>query len=165
MNKGALGVDIGNVIIEHRHIMDAVDETLWHEKYSTIPAVDNMFECLKKLNDEKFHGDIFLVSKLKVEHDSRTLAWLKNNDFFKRTGIKPENLLFCRERSEKVKLCEDNNIKYFIDDRLEVLGHMIGHIPNLYLFNPDPEEVAEFKQFLPRVTPVKTWQELYDLIR
>jgi hypothetical protein len=165
MKKDALGVDIGNVIIEHRYILNTTDETLWHEKYSTIPAVENMFDCLKKLNNEKFHGNIFLVSKLKIEQDERTLAWLKNNEFFEKTGINPKNLLFCRERSEKVKLCVDNNIKYFIDDRLEVLSHMVGYVPNLYLFNPDPEEVAEFKQFLPKVTVVNSWLELLDLIK
>jgi hypothetical protein len=162
MENEALGVDIGNVIIEHRHIMDTTDETLWHERYSTLPPVENMFESLRKLNDEIFHGNIFLISKLKEEHDTRTLAWLKDNDFFRKTNILPENVLFCRERSEKVKLCEENNIKYFIDDRLEVLSHMIGHVPKLYLFNPNPEEVAEFKQFLSKVIVVKKWSDLID---
>jgi hypothetical protein len=164
MKNESLGVDIGNVIIEHRYIIDTTDETLWHERYSTLPAVENMFECLKKLSDEKFHGNIFLVSKLKEEHDTRTLAWLRDNDFFKKTNIPLENVLFCRERSEKVKLCEENNIKYFIDDRLEVLSYMIGCVPNLFLFNPDPKEVTEFKQFLPKVKQIGNWSELFDAI-
>jgi len=131
MKIPVLGVDIGNVIIEHRHIMDTMDETLWNEKYSELPAVTGVFESLKKLNDEIFHGNIYLVSKLKEEQDKRTLAWLKDNKFFEKTGFDPKNLFFCRERVDKEKICRENNITHFVDDRLEVLSHMIGVVPNL----------------------------------
>lgn len=165
MKKYVLGVDIGNVIIEHRNIIDTTDETLWNEKYSTVPPADNVFECLKKLNEEKFHGNIFLVSKLKEEHDRRTLAWLKDNHFFEKTGINPENLHFVRERKDKDVVCQKLGITHFIDDRLEVLSHMIETTPNLYLFNPNSKEVEEFKQFLPNVIVMKNWKEVLEKIK
>ena len=164
MKNGALGVDIGNVIINNRPFAGINDETIWNEKYSTIQAADDVFDCLKKLNEGKFKNNIYLVSKLKIEHDSRTLAWLRDNKFFERTGINPENLFFCRERSEKERICRENNIAYFIDDRLEVLSYMVGVVPNLYLYQPDEKEVAEFKQFLPEVKQVESWNEFFDLI-
>ena len=165
MKKEALGVDIGNVIIDHRQILDVNDESIWNERHSTIPAATDVFDCLKKLNEGRFKGNIFLVSKLKVEHDNRTLAWLKDNKFFEKTGIKPENLFFCRERSDKERICRENGITHFIDDRLEVLSYMVDVIPNLYLFSPDSEEVDEFKQFLPKVTKVESWLEVFGLIK
>lgn len=164
MKKPILGVDIGNVIIDHRGIMDTADESWWKEKYSTIPPAEDVFDCLRDLNKNKFKDGIFLVSKLKEEHDSRTLAWLKDNKFFEKTGISPEHLFFCRERSDKVKICKKNNITHFIDDRLEILGYMVNQIPNLYLFDPDPEEVEEFKQFLPKVVPVRSWRDFMGKI-
>ena len=62
MNTEALGVDIGNVIIDHRQA-DSNDKVLYEERYSTIPASIGVFDCLRKLNDEKFYGNIFLISK------------------------------------------------------------------------------------------------------
>lgn len=165
MKNEALGVDIGNVIIDCRSITNTEDETLWNEKFSNVPPAEGVFECLKKLNEEKFHGAIFLVSKLKEEQDDRTLKWLKDNKFFEKTGIKPENLILCRDRSEKEKICRERNVTHFIDDRLEVLSYMVDKVPNLYLFQPDPAEVEEFKQFLPKVTLVKNWMELFNLIK
>jgi hypothetical protein len=165
MKKEALGVDIGNVIINHRPIMDIVDETFWKEKYSTIPAEDDVFECLRKLNSDRFQGNVFLISKLKEEHENRTLLWLKDNKFFEKTGIKPENMFFCRERSDKDRICRENNISYFVDDRLEVLSYMIGNVPNLFLFRPDTKEVAEFNQFLPDVIRFESWRELFEKIK
>ena len=44
-----------------------LDEAIWKEKYSELPATENVFECLKQLNEDKFKGNIYLVSKLKDE--------------------------------------------------------------------------------------------------
>ena len=158
-----LGVDIGNVIINHR-LTDKSDETLHEERYSTIPATEGVFDAIKKLNDEKFHGNIFLISKCTEWAQEKILAWLEDNDFYIKTGVKKENVFFCRERSEKDKICKDNGINYFVDDRLEVLSHMTETVPNLFLYQPKQEEVDEFKEFLPKVTRVESWEEILEKI-
>jgi len=165
MKKEALGVDIGNVITDHRPVKDIKDESFWRDKYSTIPASKGVFEYLKKLNSGKFRDNIFLVSRAKEEHEKRILTWLVDNDFYNKTGIKPKNVFFCRERHEKERICRENNITYFVDDRLEVLSHMVGKIPHLFLFQPDPQEVEEFKQFLPNVIGVGSWEEIMEKIK
>jgi len=162
--KQALGIDIGNVIINHR-LTDKNDKTLHEERYSTIPASLDVYDSIKKLNDEKFHGDIFLISKCTEWAQVKILMWLKDNDFYGKTGVKQENVLFCRERHEKDKICRDNNIAYFIDDRLEVLSHMIDNVPHLYLFQPDQTEIDEFKEFLPKITRVESWKEVVENIK
>jgi regulator of replication initiation timing len=141
----AMGIDIGNVIINFR-LTDKNDKILYEEHYSTIPATEGVFDAVKKLNDEKFHGNIF-------------------NDFYAKTGVKPENVLFCRERHEKDKICKDNNIKYFIDDRLEVLSHMVNTAPHLFLYQPDQAEIDEYRQFLPKVIRVESWAEVVQKIK
>jgi hypothetical protein len=163
MKKDALGVDIGNVIIDHR-LMDKGKSDEWQEKYLASPPVDGVFESLKTLNKQKFKGNIFLVSKCRGEAESLIKTWFTKYDFFNRTGIKPENVFFCRERADKEKICQENNIAHFIDDRLEVLSHMVGVIPNLYLFQPDEKEVAVFKQFLPQVLRVENWSQVMNEI-
>lgn len=158
-----LGVDIGNVIINHR-LTDKSDKTLHEERYSTIVAAEGVFDAIKKLNDEKFHGNIFLISKCTEWAQEKILAWLEDNDFYTKTEVKKENVFFCRERSEKDKICKDNGINYFIDDRLEVLSHMTETVPNLFLYQPKQEEVDEFKEFLPKVTRVESWEEILEKI-
>jgi len=160
----ALGIDIGNVIINHR-LTDKDDKTLHEERYSTIPAAEGVFDAVKKLNDEKFHGNIFLISKCTLWAQEKILAWLKDNDFYTKTDVKPENVFFCRERHEKDKICKDNNITYFIDDRLEVLSHMVETAPNLFLYQSDQAEIDEYRHFLPKVTRVESWAEVVEKIK
>ena len=160
----ALGIDIGNVIINHR-LTDKDDKTLHEERYSTIPVSEGAFDAIKKLNDDKFHGNIFLISKCTPWAQEKILAWLKDNNFYEKTGVKPENVFFCRKRSEKDKICKDNNITYFIDDRLEVLSHMIETVPHMFLYQPNQSEIDEFKQFLPKVTKVESWADIVEKIK
>ena len=163
MKKEALGIDIGNVIINYR-LTDKDDKSLWEERYSTIPASEGMYEAIRELNEEKFHRNIFLVSKCTIWARDKILAWLKDNDFYTKTGVNPKNIFFCRERHEKDKICKDNNITYFIDDRLEVLSHMVKTAPNLFLYQPAQAEIDEYMQFLPKVTRVESWAEVLEKI-
>jgi len=85
--------------------------------------------------------------------------------FYTKTGVKPENVFFCREKHEKDKICKDNNITHFIDDRLEVLSHMVETASNLFLYQPDQAEIDEYRQFLPQVTRVESWAEVVEKIK
>jgi carboxypeptidase C (cathepsin A) len=160
--KCALGVDIGNVIINHR-LTDPEDKTLHKERYSTIPATKGAFVALKKLNDY-FAGEVYLISKCTEWAQEKILAWLLDNDFYSKTGISENNVRFVRERHEKDAVCQSLGITHFIDDRLEVLSHMTASTPYLFLFQPDPVEVERFRQFLPRVAVVVGWDSVIDKI-
>jgi len=161
MNKEVLGVDIGNVIIDHR-LIDRNDEDFLENRYSEIPAMEGVFDCLRKLNDSKFHGDIFLVSKGTTWAQEKVLVWFLDHDFYNKTGINLKNVFFCQDRAEKEKICRDNNVTHFVDDRLEVLGYMVGVVPNLFLLKPDLGEVEKYKEFLSKVVKVEGWNEIVD---
>jgi hypothetical protein len=164
-SKKALGVDIGNVIINHRNyqIADSNGREIHEENYSAIPAADGAFGALKKLNGY-FDGKVYLISKCTEWAEERILKWLDDNDLYSRTGIDSKNVHFVRERHEKDAACRKLGITHFIDDRLEVLSHMIKSTPNLYLFMPDEREVEEFKEFLPKVKVVTDWEEALAVI-
>ena len=131
--KQALGVDIGNVIINHR-LSDPEDKTLHEERYSTIPSTEGVFVSLKTLNDH-FDGEVYLLSKCTEWAQEKILPWLTDNDFYTKTGIKPENVHFVRERHEKDAVCQRLGITHFVDDRLEVLSHMVESSPHLFLYH------------------------------
>ncbi len=157
-----LGVDIGNVIINNR-LNDPevvkVDEAV----YASFPPSEGVFESLKTLNDY-FDGEVYLISKCTEWAQIQILAWLKAHDFYTKTGIKPEHVNFVRQRNEKDAVCIKLGVTHFVDDRLEVLGYMVESTSNLILFQPDQEEVKEFKQFLPKVTVANDWNEVVKQI-
>ena len=160
--KDALGIDIGNVIINHR-LTDKNDTTLHEERYSTIPAAEGVFEAVNTLN-KKFESRVFLISKCTEWAEEKILAWLIDNNFYEKTGLNPKNVFFCRERHEKDRICKENNITYFIDDRLEVLSHMVNTAQHLFLYQPDSAEIDEYRQFLPKVAIVESWKEILKVI-
>ena len=163
MRVFCLGVDIGNVIIDHKAV--GTNNKIEYEiDYSNIPAVKNAFEVLRELNKIKFGLNIHLISKCTPWAQTKILNWLKHNKFFIKTGIKPQNVHFCRERNEKQKICADFGITHFIDDRLEVLSYLIGKVPNLYLFRPDQKEIAQFKSYLSNVCVVSNWLDILTKI-
>lgn len=160
--KQVLGVDIGNVIINHR-LSDPNDKTLHEERYSTIPATDDAFNALKILNDY-FKGEVYLISKCTQWAEEKILTWLKDNNFYSKTGINANNIYFVRELHEKDAVCRKLGVTHFIDDKLEVLSHMIKSTPYLFLFQPYQDEVNEFEEFVSKVTIVNTWNQVIEKI-
>ncbi len=161
--RKAVGVDIGNVIINHR-LSDPNDKKLHEDRYSTIPATSGAFEALKTLNDY-FIGQVYLISKCTEWAQEKILTWLVDNNFYEKTGINPKNVYFVRERHEKDGVCRRLGITHFVDDRLEVLSHMIESTPHLFLFEPDKDEINEFEEFLLKVTVVNNWKEVVGKIK
>ncbi|MDR3548566.1 MAG: hypothetical protein P4M11_09950 [Candidatus Pacebacteria bacterium] len=137
---------------------------LYNERYSSIPATAGVFESLKYLNDARFAGAIFLISKCNPWAQEKILIWLQDNDFYKKTGISEKNVLFCRERHEKAEICVAIGVTCFIDDRLEVLAAMESKVPHLFLYEPDQAETDQYRRFLPMVTVVENWAEVVEQI-
>ena len=161
MKNTALGVDIGNVIINNR-LNDK--EKLDEKGYAALPFVEGAFDALKELNTQ-FKNEVFLISKCTEWAQGQILNWLETHDFYTKTGISAKNVYFVRERHEKDAVCKKLGITHFIDDRLEVLSHMTETVPHLILFQPDQSEVDEFVKFLPKVTRVEDWEEVIKKIK
>lgn len=160
--KKALGVDIGNVIINNRlndPEVNKVDETV----YAAFPPSEGVFEALKTLNSY-FDDEVYLLSKCTEWAQEQILLWLKAHDFYAKTGIKQESVYFVRQRHEKDGVCRKLGITHFVDDRLEVLSHMVESTPNLILFQPDKDEINKFEEFLGKVTVVNSWAEVVEKI-
>jgi hypothetical protein len=157
MNELALGVDIGGVIIGK--VDDNTDTSFLSNIYLQTKAISGAFDALRQLVEKRFGKRVFLVSKCRRLGHDRTFRWLEYHCFYEATGIDPANVRVCRERSDKARICEELGITHFVDDRLEVLGHLT-QVKNLYLFQPSPEEVEQFSHFLTRVCWVNSWEEI-----
>lgn len=161
--KPVLGLDVGGVI--HDWIrFNGSELDFGGPLYQKMPALEDAFESIAILNTESvFAGNIHLISRSK-EGPERTLAWLSAQNFWEKTGIPESHFNDCAEREDKRMICARNNVTHFVDDRAEVLGHLVGTVPHLYLFQGRADEKEKFKEFLPSFTEVSSWKELLPLL-
>jgi hypothetical protein len=132
-----LGVDIGRVIITPDDTRDADTSFLRGSEADALHTPPNAgaFEALAVLT-EAFDGRVWLVSKCGPKIERRSRAWLDHHSFFARTGVSDRNLRFCRERRDKALHCTRLAITHFVDDRADVMRHLTGLVPWLFLFGP-----------------------------
>jgi hypothetical protein len=73
-------------------------------------------------------------------------------------------VLFCRQRHEKAAICRELGLTHFIDDRLEVLSHLLGYGSPSLPFPVASRHVDRFRRFLPHVRMINQWSELVDAL-
>lgn len=162
MSESILGVDVGGVILDFVPHMNT-ERSFDGDNYLNTPDVSGAVDALASLNKGKFAGRIFLVSRFKYD-DRRIREWLAHIDFYSRTGIPESHLYPCKERHEKEEIVRKLKVTHFVDDRAEVLSHMIGTVPHLYLFQGLDEDRAAFAHMREKMTFVQDWDQLARLL-
>lgn len=158
-----IGVDIGGVIIKEIKAEGGLAHI--DENFLEVPPVEGAFQGVAELVRVFGPENVFLISKARVEVQGNCRQWLAHYQFFDETGVLEENLHFCLERSGKRELCKQLLITHFIDDKLEVLSHVLDFVLRLYLFRSTPAEYVGFEDALPRVIVCNEWHELVALIK
>ncbi len=158
-----LGLDFGGVILDFIRYNDT-DLSFKGDNYLNTPEVARAIESVKKLNEAKFKGNIYIVSRHGPEGPKRILEWIHHKNFFEITGIPEDHFYPCAERHEKEGIVRKLGITHFVDDRAEVLGHMVGVVPHLYLFQNLAENKEEFSHIRDQMTFVESWDELMPLL-
>ena len=153
--KECLGIDVGGVIIKK---IDDSKDTSFDKDFLMTPEVHGAVESIRRIIDIRFGSNVYLISKCGPEVQALTRRWLEAH-FFEKTGLSPNNVFFCLKREQKKEICDALGVTHFIDDRLEVLSHLVA-VDNLYLFQPVQAEVQKFSQHLDRVNIVNSWEEL-----
>lgn len=146
-----LGIDIGRVIIapgqgsEDTSFIGGSDAAALATEpcAGALPAIAQL--------SRRSAGRVWLVSKCGTRVQGRSLAWLAHWRFHETTGVPTGNVHFCKLRHEKRGICDALGITHFIDDRVDVLTHLVGLVPNLFLFGPrrPGEAIPEFTQWCP----------------
>lgn len=165
MGTKIIGVDVGGVIMDRAN--DDTDTSFFGDNYLLTTATEGAFAALRTLVDATRGEDgacrVFIVSKCGRVIQAKTLAWMSYHRFHEATGIPRENVRFCRKRHEKAPICAELGITDFVDDRLEVLGHL-ATVPGKYLFRPDPSEVARHSYASAGVRTIWSWDEVVAYI-
>ena len=155
-----LGIDIGRVIIGAADSSGSADTSFIsgsEEAALATPASPGAFEAIAELT-RAFAGRVWLVSKCGPRVQRLTLRWLTRSSFYERTGVRQDRVRFCLKRPEKRDHCLAIGATHFIDDRLDVLEHLLGAVPGLYWFGYQRGVPPAWAQ------PVRDWGETRRLL-
>lgn len=152
-----LGVDVGGVIIDKQN--DHTDTSFFGPSYLDTSAVPGVFQALRLAHESGFL--IHVVSKCGARTQERTLNWLQHHQFYQKTGVEPKNVHFCRTRPEKGPICQRLGVTHFVDDRLDVLDHLHS-VKQLFLFQPNRQDAARWRQSAQRSRLVQGWNEILE---
>lgn len=135
-----IGIDIGRVIIcptadDGRPDTSFLGSNEHHAL--SIPPAPGAFAAIRGLVS-LHQGRVWLVSKAGPRIQDLTRRWLEHHGFHRQTGLPPAHVRFCRRRPEKREHALELGLTHFIDDRLDVLEHLRGVVPHLFLFGWQP---------------------------
>jgi hypothetical protein len=133
-----IGIDIGNVIIG-----GGGEDTFFTEEYLWTPEVPGAHDSLYELTD--LH-ELHFVSKCGKTTEQKTMEWLYVNKYY--YIIDNQRVHFVRKRHLKAPMAQALELEIFIDDRQDVLEHMVGIVPNLILFTSWEQTNAELEKII-----------------
>jgi hypothetical protein len=154
--NNSIGIDIGRVLICPTADDGRPDTSFLgsnEREALAIPPAAGAFSVVRGFV-ERYDGRVWLVSKAGQRIENLTRLWLEHHDFYRRTGMAPDHVRFCRRRPEKREHALELGLTHFIDDRLDVLGHMVGVVPHLLLFGWQPSAPPHW------VVPVADWSHV-----
>jgi len=136
--EARIGIDLGNVVIS-KGASDGLEDTSFLDSSDDAamrtPPIDGAFEAIRTLVDA-FDGRVWIVSKAGERTRRKSLRWLDHWRFHETTGVRRDAVRFCERRPEKRIHAERERLTWFVDDRDDVLKHLVGAVPYLLHFAP-----------------------------
>lgn len=132
-----IGIDIGNVIIG-----GGGEDTFFTDDYLNTPMVEGAFDSIVELRRNQH--ELHVISKCGPKVELKSLVWLGAYGFIP-TPIFERRLHFVRRRELKAPMAQALELDIFIDDRQDVLDHMVGIVPHLILFTSWEQANAELE--------------------
>ncbi len=112
---------------------------------------------------ELFSHRVHIVSKAGPKISSLTRRWLGEQGLTCAQTIPPGNVHFVRKRPDKVPICEQLGITHFVDDRTDVLDHLVT-VEHRFLFTGGLGDNSVPAVIPDDVIVVETWARLLGLL-
>ena len=122
--RAVLGIDFGQTICDLAARESKVGHATLDPQFLDLPFVIGAVEAIRSFVPLFGPRSMHIVSRCVEESERPIKEWLDRNDFWILTGMREDNIHFCRERHQKDGICRDLGITHFIDDRREVLSCM-----------------------------------------
>lgn len=134
-----IGIDIGNVIIGGEG-----EDTIFSEQWFDTPVVEGAIQSIMRL--WRLDHELHIISKCGPKTEEKSLILLGHYGLL---GDSPYSVLrihrthFVRKRELKAPMAQALELDIFIDDRQDVLDHMVEIVPHLILFTSWEQTNAE----------------------
>ncbi len=151
-NPHRIGIDIGRVIISPT-LNGRADTSFLGARLADAlrtPPAPGAIEGVADLV-ARSEGRAWLVSKCGPGVQAKTRAWLDHHRFWSRTGMPPDHLRFCLRRPDKAVHARELGLTVMIDDRVDVLDHLAGIVPQRLLFGEQDRPAPAW------AIPVRDW--------
>lgn len=122
-----IGIDIGGVIIGG----GGDDTQFFGDDFWNTPELPGARQAIYELHRAKH--EIHLISKCGPKIENRSIIWLGTFGYIP-SPIRQHHIHFVRKRELKAPMAQALELDIFIDDRQDVLDHMVGTVPHLILF-------------------------------
>lgn len=155
--KDVLAVDIGGPILNAKGGSTPA-------QYAAAPPTPGGFNALWLLKHRRFGDRIHLISQCNEDVQAVKLDWMDRRGFFDATGMTLERIHFVREPSGKAEVCRQYGVTHFVEDRPLIMSFVLDDVANLFLFRPDPAEVAKYPDVLRRARIADGWESLLPFL-
>ncbi len=132
-----IGIDIGNVIIGGHG-----EDTFFSDHYLETPEVEGAWQSILDL--KKADHELHIISKCGPTTEMKSVKWLDEYGFL--YSLVHHRIHFVRKRHLKAPMAQALALDIFIDDRQDVLDHMVGIVPHLILFTSWDQANAELEK-------------------
>jgi len=168
-------VDFGNVLVQNIPISVRREMVQQYPNIETLgyttefdrfllqhsSVVPNAFFGLKRLTEIRGADQVWIVSRAEgIERVVNRRLFIAHR-FEEITGLSIDHIHFVDKREEKAHVCKRLGIQGHIDDRGEVLSHLVGVVPNLIWFSPTASDLFKWSLRLSGSTcRVSGWNEI-----
>lgn len=156
-----IGIDIGGVLVDRAS--EGSDTSFFGADPMATPAVRGSHEAVRTVVGLFGRNHVHVVSKAGPKISELSRRWLHEQRLLDRGAISPSNVHFVRKRVDKHSVCRRLGITHFVDDRADVLQHLVT-VDYRYLFSGGLGSNDPATQIPEGVSIVATWQRLVGLI-
>ena len=165
-----IGIGFDGFIIDHSKLPEMRRLYQGHippVKFGEIKEIPGMINVVHGIVKHFGPHNVFVVSKADESLKKGIRAWFDRNNFFQRTHLPVENVIYCKARKNKAIVCQEKGITQFIDHRREVLHYIYESSASikLILFNPDENEPDDFKKHQKHFIIVGPPRHLFDRLK
>jgi hypothetical protein len=136
---GVLGVDFGGTVRQDNGIEEGSENSILNPDpratgYLNSKPFRGARQSLERLRP--YFSRVICVSRVDTTGPlvhTRLRRWYRVKRF---RMLGPRDIFLCLKRHQKAVICKVEGVTYFIDNRVQVLYHLVDIVPNLYLFNP-----------------------------
>lgn len=155
-----LGLDVGGVLTDR--VAATSDTSFFGDRPMETPAVPGALKAVRALS-AAFDHRVYVVSKAGPKVSELTRQWLGTHGFLGDDNIPAGHLRFVRRREDKHLICEQFGITHFVDDRTDVLRHLLT-VPYLYLLTAGSGTDPSAVRLASGITVLDTWPAVVEAI-